>query len=120
MIELDWETDRVDGVTLASAIVRNTATTPQIVRIECQLEGTVWAPDSEDRASGWTGSVWENRVEPDQRRGIGVASPEPPMEPPFDVIDSSRAPSDRSASPSDVLASLPEWEPTPPVLHSER
>jgi len=39
VIELDWVIDRIEGVTLVSATVATTATTPQRVRIESRLDG---------------------------------------------------------------------------------
>jgi len=120
VIELDWETDRIDGVTLVSATIETAATTPQRVRLESRLDGPVWPPTDGDRPAAWTDAVWEGVIESDRRRGIGFASPSPPVEPPIAIVDNRRASSDRSPRPAAVLASLTEWKPTPTVVGRER
>lgn len=114
MIELDWETDRIEGVTLVSATVTNALTTPQIVRIENRVDGPLWTPNSEQQSSlEWSGGCWEGLVEPDRRRGLGFATPREPAaiaDPPLAVTETRRA-SDRDPDPTDVLASMADWRP---------
>ncbi|ELY67730.1 DUF7857 domain-containing protein [Natrinema versiforme] len=114
MIELDWETDRTEGVTLISAIVTNALTTPQIVRIENRVDGPLWTPNGDRRsAPEWSDGCWEGLVEPNRRRGLGFASLKDPAaiaDPPLAVTDTHRA-SDRVSEPTDVLASMADWRP---------
>ncbi|OLZ40012.1 hypothetical protein A6E15_03020 [Natrinema saccharevitans] len=120
MIDLDWETDRIDGVTLVSATIEIAATTPQRVRLESRLEGPVWPPTDGDRPAAWTDAAWEGVIDPDRRHGIGFASPASPVEPPLAVTDHRRVSSDRSPRPAAVLASLTGWKPTSTVVGRER
>lgn len=119
MVDVDWEVDQREGVTFVTAIVTNTRSTPQCVRLENQLDGPTWPPRREDlTASEWNGCIWEAVVEPGRRRGIGFASPSPPepAEPPIEIVDVTRHSEDTDPSKDDVLASLDEWSPTADVL----
>lgn len=121
MIELDWEIDRIEGVTLVSATVATTATTPQRVRIESRLDGPLWHPGRGPHPDPeWTDAGWDGIVEPNQHRGIGFASPAAPAEPPLEMVAARRASTDRSANEVDALASLTEWKPSPDVLERQR
>ncbi|WP_222917452.1 hypothetical protein [Natrinema sp. SYSU A 869] len=124
MIELDWETDRTEGVTLISATVANALTTPQLVRIESRIDGPLWSPDREQHpAPEWTDGRWEGVVKPTQCRGVGFASPSvpsDPADPPLEVTETRRVSSDQSAATTDVLASLPNWRPTLNILGRQR
>ncbi|ELY36605.1 DUF7857 domain-containing protein [Natronorubrum tibetense] len=117
MVEVDWETDRREGVTFVTAIVANTQTTPQTVRLENRLDGPTWSPRRNGiTAPEWDGDVWEGTVEPGRRRGVGFASPSPPTEPPLEVLEVSRVSDATTATADEVLAELDGWAPTPDVL----
>lgn len=117
MVEVDWEADRREGVTFVSAIVTNTQTTPQTVRLESRLDGPTWPPRRDGvRAPEWDGDVWAGTVESGRRRGVGFASPAPPTEPPLEILEVSRVTEDTTTSPDEVLAALDGWAPTPDVL----
>ncbi|QLK27253.1 hypothetical protein HYG81_06525 [Natrinema zhouii] len=121
MIELDWEIDRTEGVTLVSATVATTATTPQRVRIDSRLDGPIWPPvRGSDPAAEWTDSGWNGIVAPNQRRGIGFASHAAPVEPPIEAVSARRATIDRSTNAADALASLTAWKPTTDVLERQQ
>ncbi|MGQ3411040.1 DUF7857 domain-containing protein [Natrinema sp. LN54] len=115
MIELEWETDRTEGVTLVSAIVTNALTTPQIVRIENRVDGPLWTPNGERQsAPEWSDGGWEGLVEPNRCRGFGFASPMEPAaiaDPPLAVTETRRASNDRAPEPTDVFASMADWRP---------
>ncbi|WP_436346631.1 DUF7857 domain-containing protein [Natronorubrum sp. FCH18a] len=117
MVEVDWETDRRDGVTFVTVTVANTRTTPQTVRLESRLDGPTWPPRRDGvTAPEWDGGVWEGTVEPGRRRGVGFASPASPTEPPIEVLEVSRVSEATTATSDEVLAALDGWAPTPDVL----
>ncbi|WP_121743849.1 DUF7857 domain-containing protein [Natronorubrum halophilum] len=120
MIEVDCETDRRAGVTFVTAVLTNTRTTRQTVRLESRLDGPTWPPRRDGVTEPeWDGDVWEGTVEPGRCRGVGFADPAPPTEPPLEILEVSRA-SDENTMPSDdVLAALDGWSPTAAVLTPE-
>ena len=120
MVEVDWETDRREGVTFVTAIITNTQTTTQQVRLESRLDGPTWPPRRDGMVvPEWRGDVWEGAVEPGRRRGVGFASPATPREPPLEVLEVSRIDTERTTTPEAVLAELDRWAPTADVLTRE-
>jgi len=90
MVTLDWETDRTDGVTLVRLYV--TAEGRRRVRIENRIEGPVWPPREEGQpAAGWDDGTFEGVVAPGHRLVAGYATPEPPTDPPAEVVDDDPA-----------------------------
>ncbi|MFC4541096.1 hypothetical protein ACFO5R_04025 [Halosolutus amylolyticus] len=117
MVEVDWETDRREGVTFVTATVTNTQTTPQRVRLESRLDGPTWPPRRDGvTAPEWRDDVWEATVEPGHRRGVGFASPAAPTDPPVEIVDVARESDDTERTADEVLATLDEWAPTSDVL----
>ncbi|QSX00929.1 hypothetical protein [Haloterrigena alkaliphila] len=117
MNDPDWKLDRREGVTFVSAIVTNTQTTPQRTRLESRLEGPTWPPrrDGATRPE-WKDHCWEGTVEPGRSRGIGFASPAPPVEPPVEIVAAERATDEPTRSTDDVIAGLDGWAPPTDVL----
>lgn len=115
---VDWDIDRVDGVTLVAGTVANARQTPQLVRVGTTLDGPVWEPrDATGPDPAWTEGVWEAVLEPDERRGLGFATPaEQPADErqPLEVLSTSRA--DERAASADALAGLEAWAPPRDVL----
>lgn len=99
MVELDWETERTDGVTLVRLYV--TAEYRRRVRVASRLDGPVWPPRREGQpAAGWDGDAFEGVVTPDERLVAGFATPAPPEDPPAEVV--SEQPADPDAPPGPV------------------
>jgi hypothetical protein len=121
MVEVvDWETDRVDGVTLVRGTVTNTRTTAQLARIESTLDGPTWQPRGDHgTVPEWDDGAWEAVVEPSAYRGFGFATPAEPQSGdrrPFEIVATRRI-EDRSA---DALADLDAWAPPRDVLPEGR
>lgn len=95
MVELvETRTDRVNGVTLVTGVVRNTRSTVQSVRITSTFDGGTWVPrDGHRGIPEWTDGDWEGVLAPGERRGLGFATPSSPPasdRPPLELVDSSR------------------------------
>ena len=117
MVEFEWETDEREGVTFVAAIVTNTRSTPQRVRVESRLEGPTWPPQRHRVvAPEWSEEGWEATVEPGRRRGLGFATPTPSPEPPIEITEVTRTSDATETTPKEVLASLEAWSPTVGVL----
>jgi hypothetical protein len=107
MVEVETSVDQVDGVTVVRATVTNTRSTPQIVRLESQLDGPTWPPRrGAVSAPCWSDGVWERAIRPSRSIGVGFASPAEPVEPPLELVEVQRA-SEEDFEPADqVLAAL--------------
>ncbi|SEH16980.1 hypothetical protein SAMN04487967_2899 [Natronorubrum sediminis] len=119
MVTLDYDVTRRDGVTFVTALVRNTQTTPQTVRLESRLEGPVWPPRRDGITTPeWDGKTWNGTIKPGRTRGIGFASPAQPTEPPLERCDERRCrrSGNESATPAETLATLEGWAPPTDVL----
>ncbi|APX97349.1 DUF7857 domain-containing protein [Natronorubrum daqingense] len=117
MVTLDYDVTRRDGVTFVTALVRNTQTTPQTVRLESRLEGPVWPPRRDGvTAPEWDGKTWNGTIKPGRTRGIGFASPAQPTEPPLELSDQNRSSDDERETPTETLAELEGWAPPADVL----
>lgn len=117
MVDIEWETQRCDRVTLIAAIVTNTHTTPQRVRIAPHLDGPTWPPRRDGvTVPAWGDGIWEGTIRPGRRRGVGFAGPAPAAEPPLELVAADRATTDREPTSDEVIASLGAWSPTADVL----
>lgn len=118
MVTVTTNADRSNEVTTVQVVVTNTYSTPQVVSLRNRLDGAVWP----SRRNGvvdprWNGDGWEVMVRPGRSRGVGFASPEPPADPPVEIVSADRCdPEVPTGSPSDVLADLDAWSPTRAVL----
>ena len=126
MVTVETDAIRLEGVTFVRALVTNTRTTPQVVRLESTLPGPVWPPQNgREDAAEWGGTTWEGVVDPGRCRGVGFATPaEPPEagdEEAMRLVSTSRASPDRLEGTADeTLSELDEWVPTNDVLSGER
>ncbi|WP_312911562.1 hypothetical protein [Natronosalvus caseinilyticus] len=138
MVEVEATATTVSGVAFVCAMVWNTYTTPQRVRVRSTVLGPTWAPrDGEGATSGWSNDEWTARLEPGRRRGFGFATPvsesvddartanttdartdlEAALESPVELVSTERADGEGGpARPDDVLASLASWAPIGAVL----
>lgn len=118
MVTVESDVTRSAGITTVRVVITNNRSTPQTVRIDSLLDGPVWPP----RRNGvvdprWDGTVWAGAIRPERRRGVGFASPAPPIDPPVELVSCDRCDSAQPArSPSEVLAELEGWSPTTTVL----
>ncbi|ADB59184.1 hypothetical protein Htur_0283 [Haloterrigena turkmenica DSM 5511] len=120
MVEVEATCERHEDVTLVQATVTNTRSTPQTIRLRSRLEGPVWPPRAGSVAAPeWDDSGWTGTVKPGRTRGLGFASPVPPIESPVEIAEVRRADGDESPSSKTVLADLEEWAPTTDVLSRE-
>lgn len=109
---VESRTERLGGVTFVQVKLTNTQRTPQRICFESQLEGPTWPPrDGSVTAPEWNGDQWEGAIPPGVTRGVGFASPAPPVDPPIRVLQAERAASDEAISDAEVIADLPEWSP---------
>ncbi|WP_339105130.1 hypothetical protein [Haloterrigena salinisoli] len=117
MVEVEATCERCEDVTLVRVTVTNTRSTPQTVRLRSRLEGPVWPPRAGSVAAPeWDEDRWTGRVKPGRTRGLGFASPAPPLESPVEIAEVRRADGDEPTSSETVLADLEEWAPTTDVL----
>jgi hypothetical protein len=98
--ELEWRTDRVDGVVLLAVTVDNRAAVPCHVRVESRLDGPILPPRSSGTPeAGWDREGYEGVVPADGRLALGYACPCPDSEsaslptPPVELTEAERAPS---------------------------
>ena len=121
MVEVETNAERTRGVTRIAVVVTNTQSTPQTVRLRSLLDGPVWPPRRDGVVDPrWNDGVWETTVRPDRSRGIGFASPAPPVDPAVEVVSSDRRVAVDDRTPETVLASLDDWRPTNEVLERDR
>ncbi|MCL9812894.1 hypothetical protein [Natranaeroarchaeum aerophilus] len=113
--------ERAGGVTTVRVILTNDRSTPQTVRLRSELDGPVWPPQRNGVVDAhWTDGVWEATIQPGRNRGVGFASPAPPVDPPVSVVATERHDADApDRSPDAVLADLDDWRPTSEVLDNE-
>lgn len=119
---IEWEATarRSGGVTFVTATVRNTLRTAQRVRLRSTLDGPVWPPSrATATATDWDGPVWAGTVEPGGQRGLGFASPAPPVESPLTIVGARRATDDERGAAGKTLAALDDWAPPASVLPGE-
>ena len=121
MVEVEATCDRREDVTFVRVTVTNTRSTPQTIRLRSRLEGPIWPPKAGSIAAPeWEGDSWIGTVKPGRTRGLGFASPAPPIEEPVEIAGVRRADDDdERTSSTDVLAELEEWAPTTDVLSRE-
>lgn len=117
MVDVDATCERHDTTTLVRGLVTNTRSTPQRVRLRSRLEGPTLAPKRADRE--WDGDVWTGIVRPGRTRGIGFASPAPPVDTPVAVVDTRRA-DDESIDRLEFDTDFEAWKPTAEVVWSGR
>lgn len=114
MVSVETESASLEGTTYVRAIVRNTRSTPQRVRLESTVPGPVWTPQCYGPVTAnWEDRSWEGVVDPGRCRGVGFATPGDVDDGPLLRLASvSRAdPAERSESTADRLAALPGWSP---------
>lgn len=113
--------ERRNGVTLVQVLVRNSLSTRQTVRLRNRIDGPTWPPRrSDDVVPEWRGDTWEGTLEPGECRGVGFATPAEPVDPPVELVSSTRARSDGPANTDKLLASLDGWAPPSRILDCER
>jgi hypothetical protein len=84
--ELSWSVEREAGVSFVRCRVHNDADDPRRLRLRSRLDGPVLPPRrSGIPESGWDGAGVTLRLGPDERRGVGFASPAPPIDPPVEI-----------------------------------
>lgn len=121
MVELDTSVERTDGVTLVRATVTNTRGTPQMVRVESQLDGPTWPPRREGfTAPEWDGNCWERGIMPGQCLGFGFASPAEPVDPPLEIVEVERTPPEAFQTVDHVLADLDDALPPRDIIGEQR
>lgn len=126
MVPVETETTTLEGVTFVRALVTNTRTTPQVVRLESTLPGPVWPPQNgREDAAEWDGAAWEGIVDAGRCRGVGFATPaeqaDADDEAAMRLVSTSRASPDRLEGTADeTLSKLDEWVPTNDVVSGER
>lgn len=116
MVHLDCEHHRHEGVTFVSATVTNDRSTPQTVVLESRLDGPTWPSRTDGSALEWRDDRWIGTVAPDSCRGVGFASPTPPVTPPLELVDASRASDPDGPTPAETLAGLEDWKPPREIL----
>jgi len=85
MVTLDWECERLDGITLVEVLAESDSA--ERIRLASTLEPT-WPPRRQGvPAAGWDDGAVEGVVGPDDRLLVGFASPAEPVEPPVEVIE---------------------------------
>ncbi len=102
-VQLSWTVEDVDGIRFVACRVRNDTAVPRRVRVDSCLDGPVLPP----RRSGVAEAGWDRdgvtvRLGPHERRGLGFASPAPPVDPPVTLVETGAvvddAGRDRAAS----------------------
>lgn len=113
MADLETDFHRERGVTFVRAVVTNTQTTRQHVRVRNCLDGPTWPPrDGRVPVPEWRGDTWERTLEPDQTVGFGFVTPVEPTGEILEVVSEKRAvPDAGTTSTRAVVAELDEWSP---------
>ena len=118
MVTLESTAERSSGITMVRVRLTNTRSTVQTVQLRSLLAGPTW-PARRDGVVDprWDGDQWTVTIRPGRSRGVGFASPSPPIDPPVEVVSVARHDEARSArSTAAVLADLDGWRPTNEVL----
>ncbi len=121
MVEVEATCDRRGDVTLVRGLVTNTRSTPQRIRLRSRLEGPVWTPDGTTIAvPAWDADEgsWAATVRPGRTRGLGFASPAPPVETPIELVGARRT-DDEPATSRTAVDDLEAWAPPSDVLSRE-
>ncbi|RQH03438.1 DUF7857 domain-containing protein [Natrarchaeobius oligotrophus] len=122
MVSVETRTERRNDVTLVGAVVTNSRTTPQRIRLESRFDGPTWSPGRVDAPEPeWIDGGWESVVRPGRRRGVGFATPEEPIPTPLEVASVTRADRPDRSTHEEVLATLEESKPPRRVVspHSD-
>ena len=104
-VDLSWTVDEVDGVRFVACRVHNEADVVRRVRIDSLLSGPVLPP----RRSGVPEAGWDRdgvtlRLDADERRGVGFASPAPATDPPVEIAEFESLAGEDAEPESDTTA----------------
>lgn len=92
MVEITTDVGRLFDVTYVRGTVKNTRRTTQTVRLESRLDGPTWPPRCGPTISPeWSTDGWEGTIRPGRCRGVGFASPAPPVDRPLELVSAERA-----------------------------
>jgi hypothetical protein len=107
-----------DATVLVAAVVDSVAPTPRRFQLVSRLDGPLLPPRRRGLPeAGWTERGYEGVVPAEGRVALGFAAAGPPVEPPAEVVDCGRVPSDGDVpgdepTPSELLREL--GSPVPP------
>jgi len=94
-VDLSWTVDRVDGVWFVTCQLHNLTEATCRVRLDSRLEGPVLPPRCRGVPEpGWDVTGLTLELAPDERRGVGFASPVSPVSTDGDDIDRPPTPPD--------------------------
>ncbi|GAB7091723.1 hypothetical protein JCM18237_19940 [Halorubrum luteum] len=114
-MELSWGVEREDGVSLVRCRLHNDEAVPRRVRLQNRLDGPVLPP----RRGGVPEAGWDEdgvtvRLDPDQRRALGYATPAEPVDPPVELTVEEAAEAggeDPSPTAADAVRELGTYRP---------
>ena len=94
-VDLSWTVDRVDGVWFVTCQLHNLTEATCRVRLDSRLEGPVLPPRCRGVPEpGWDATGLTLELAPDERRGVGFASPVSPVSTDGDDTDRPPTPPD--------------------------